>query len=59
MAKETKGKSKTDVTARDKSGRATVHTCMNCNQRIAIWNKLKSVFYRLKPRFTSCCNLMR
>ena len=34
MAKETKGKSKTDVTSRDKSSRATVHTCVNCNQRI-------------------------
>ena len=28
-------KSKTDVTARDKSGRATLHDCMNCGQRIA------------------------
>jgi hypothetical protein len=27
-------KSKTDVTARDKSGRATAHDCMNCGQRI-------------------------
>ncbi len=28
-------KSKTDVTARDKSGRATTHMCMNCNALIA------------------------
>jgi hypothetical protein len=27
-------KSKTDVTSRDKSGRATEHTCVNCNQMI-------------------------
>jgi len=27
-------KSKTDVTARDKSGRATDHVCLNCNQQI-------------------------
>ncbi|MBK9712221.1 MAG: hypothetical protein IPO81_13010 [Kouleothrix sp.] len=27
-------KSKTDVTARDKSGRATDHSCMNCGQQI-------------------------
>jgi hypothetical protein len=27
-------KSKTDVTARDKSGRATEHSCMNCGQVI-------------------------
>ena len=27
-------KSKTDVTARDKSGRATDHDCVNCGQRI-------------------------
>ena len=27
-------KSKTDVTARDKSGRATEHSCMNCGQQI-------------------------
>lgn len=27
-------KSKTDVTARDKSGRATGHSCMNCGQQI-------------------------
>ena len=27
-------KSKTDVTARDKSGRATTHDCVNCGQRI-------------------------
>ncbi|MFZ9858742.1 MAG: hypothetical protein ACO3F2_10495 [Roseiflexaceae bacterium] len=34
MAKDTKGRSKTDVTSRDKSGRATSHTCMNCGERI-------------------------
>lgn len=28
-------KSKTDVTARDKSGRSTMHDCMNCGQRIS------------------------
>ena len=28
-------KSKTDVTSRDKSGRATEHTCMNCGQDIS------------------------
>jgi adenine-specific DNA methylase len=28
-------KSKTDVTARDKSGRNTNHDCMNCGQRIS------------------------
>ncbi len=28
-------KSKTDVTARDKSGRQTEHDCVNCGQRIA------------------------
>jgi hypothetical protein len=27
-------KSKTDVTARDKSGRATDHSCLNCGQQI-------------------------
>lgn len=27
-------KSKTDVTARDKSGRATDHFCLNCGQQI-------------------------
>ena len=27
-------KSKTDVTARDKSGRTIDHTCLNCNQLI-------------------------
>ena len=27
-------KSKTDVTSRDKSGRATEHTCVNCGQGI-------------------------
>ena len=27
-------KSKTDVTARDKSGRATEHNCLNCGQQI-------------------------
>jgi len=27
-------KSKTNVTSRDKSGRATDHVCMNCNQTI-------------------------
>jgi hypothetical protein len=27
-------KSKTDVTARDKSGRSTEHQCVNCNQQI-------------------------
>ena len=27
-------KSKTDVTSRDKSGRATDHQCMNCWQQI-------------------------
>lgn len=27
-------KSKTDVTARDKSGRMTNHDCSNCGQRI-------------------------
>lgn len=27
-------KSKTDVTARDKSGRATSHDCVTCGQRI-------------------------
>ena len=27
-------KSKTDVTARDKSGRATDHSCNNCGQQI-------------------------
>jgi hypothetical protein len=27
-------KSKTDVTARDKSGRATNHNCNNCGERI-------------------------
>ena len=27
-------KSKTDVTARDKSGRATDHSCSNCGQQI-------------------------
>jgi hypothetical protein len=27
-------KSKTDVTSRDKSGRAIEHTCVNCNQQI-------------------------
>lgn len=34
MAKDAK-KSKTDVTSRDKSGRATAHTCTNCGQNIA------------------------
>jgi hypothetical protein len=28
-------KSKTDVTSRDKTGRATDHTCMNCAQPIS------------------------
>jgi hypothetical protein len=28
-------KSKTDVTARDRSGRAVDYECMNCGQRIA------------------------
>lgn len=28
-------KSKTDVTSRDKSGRATNHTCLNCGNNIA------------------------
>ena len=28
-------KSKTDVTARDKSGRAIEHLCLNCNQVIS------------------------
>jgi hypothetical protein len=27
-------KSKTDVTSRDKSGRATEHECLNCGQQI-------------------------
>jgi hypothetical protein len=27
-------KSKTDVTARNKSGKATQHDCVNCGQRI-------------------------
>ena len=27
-------KSKTDVTSRDKSGRATEHNCMNCGQLV-------------------------
>lgn len=27
-------KSKTDVTSRDKSGRATEHNCLNCGQEI-------------------------
>lgn len=27
-------KSKTDVTSRDKSGRSTEHTCVNCGQDI-------------------------
>ncbi|MDZ4719355.1 MAG: hypothetical protein SH847_12945 [Roseiflexaceae bacterium] len=27
-------KSKTDVTSRDKSGKMTIHDCMNCGQRI-------------------------
>ena len=27
-------KSKTDVTARDKSGRTTDHSCLNCGQQI-------------------------
>ena len=27
-------KSKTDVTSRDKSGRATEHDCLNCGQQI-------------------------
>ena len=28
-------KSKTDVTARDKSGRTTDHDCMNCGEKIS------------------------
>jgi hypothetical protein len=27
-------KSKTDVTSRDKSGRATEHNCVNCGQQV-------------------------
>jgi hypothetical protein len=34
MAKETKGKSKTDVTSRDKSGRVTNHNCSHCGARL-------------------------
>jgi hypothetical protein len=31
MAKESKGKSKTDVTSRDKSGRITNRDCSHCD----------------------------
>jgi hypothetical protein len=34
MAKDTKGKSKTDVTSRDKSGKVTDHICQDCSQQI-------------------------
>jgi hypothetical protein len=34
MARDTKGKSKTDVTARDKSGRVTNRNCSHCGLRI-------------------------
>ena len=34
MAKESKGKSKTDVTSRDKSGRITNRDCSHCGTRL-------------------------
>ena len=34
MAREIKGKSKTDVTARDKTGKATNRDCSHCGSRI-------------------------
>jgi hypothetical protein len=34
MAKESKGKSKTDVTSRDKSGRITNRDCSHCGARL-------------------------